>query len=178
LLDFAKLESGKTEVRETEFFAASVVDEVLEIMMSVARKKDLTLAEEIDETLACKPLIGDVHLIKQCLLNLVHNAVKFTPKGSIKVRVQSVGANADSLTLKFCVTDDGIGLAESKKAALFQPFVQGDGSTTRKYGGTGLGLAISSGYVALMQGQIGFTSEEHKGSTFWFSVPLKVGQTC
>jgi len=174
LLNFSKLEAGGTQIALTEFYITSIVDEVTESVSNTVRKKSLSLTEEIEEGLREKLLIGDGQLIEQVLLNLVGNAVKFTASGSVHIEVGVVECHEDLLTVKWTVCDTGIGIAQVNYDALFKPFVQGDGSSTRKYEGTGLGLSICRGYVALMGGEIGFTSKAHEGSSFWFTVPLRI----
>jgi signal transduction histidine kinase len=174
LLDFAKLDAGKQTLNKTEFYLRTIVDEVIESVAGAAKEKGLVLTKRIDGALDKTLLIGDAGLIRQVLLNLLHNAVKFTLRGSVNVQVDRLESAKNILNAKFTVTDTGIGIVESDKNLLFQPFVQGDGSSMRRFGGTGLGLSIAHGNVQLMGGDIAFMSEEHIGSSFWFSVPLQV----
>ena len=176
LLDFAKLEAGKPHVEEAPFYVSSLVDEVIESVYGAAKKKNLTIHESLDSKLDSKSLIGDPVLIRRSLLNLAHNAVKFTAEGDVRISVEVLEQANDIWKLKWTVSDTGIGIEEADKSRLFQPFVQADGSNTRKYGGTGLGLSISSGYIRLMGGEMGFKSEKKKGSEFWFTLPLRLAE--
>ncbi len=136
-----------------------------------AREKGLALTVELDESLPLL-LAGDPHRLRQVLMNLVGNAVKFTREGGVRMCARWLsGARGESM-VRFEVTDTGIGVAASQVERLFESFSQADGSTTRKYGGTGLGLAISKRLVEMMGGTIGASSEPGKGSTFWVEVPL------
>jgi signal transduction histidine kinase len=172
LLDFSKLEAGKAALRESDFYMASLVDEVIESIVGAVKKKGLILNESISSSFENKLLIGDPELLKRIFLNFLHNAVKFTESGSISLSVEAAHEDDSSIIVRGAVADTGIGIEENDKARLFQPFVQADGSNTRKYGGTGLGLSLSKGYVNLMGGKIGFESEKGAGSRFWFVVPL------
>lgn len=176
LLDFSKLEAGRTQIVETQIDVISILDEVIQTISPSAKKKDLDITNQIDDELRDLKLIADGRLIKQMLLNFAHNAVKFTDTGSIHFQIQQLESNQDenTLTIKFLVTDTGIGIENKVKSKLCQPFVQADGSTTRKFGGTGLGLSLCRGYAKLLGGKMGFDSEIDKGSTFWFSIPTRV----
>ena len=175
LLDFSKLEAGRTQVTETKIDVIAILEEVIQTISPSAKKKELEITNEIDEELRQLDLVSDGRLIKQMLLNLAHNAVKFTPEGSVHFHVQQVEANKKdkTVTVKFLVKDTGIGIANKDKEKLCQPFVQADGSTTRKFGGTGLGLSLCRDYAKLLGGKMGFDSQPDKGSTFWFEVPTK-----
>jgi signal transduction histidine kinase len=173
LLDFSKLEAGKAALHESDFYMASLLDEVIESIIGAVKKKGLTLNESLSSAFENKLLIGDSDLIKRIFLNFLHNAVKFTESGSISIVVEAAYEDEFSITIRGAVSDTGIGIEEHNKSRLFQPFVQADGSNTRKYGGTGLGLSLSSGYVSLMGGKIGFESEKGSGSRFWFVVPVR-----
>ncbi len=176
LLDFSKLEAGRTQIVETKVDLIAILEEVIQTISPSAKKKDLEITNEIDEALRDLDLVADGRLIKQVLLNFAHNAVKFTSTGSVHFEVQQVEANDEdkTLTVKFLVKDTGIGIAAKDKSKLCQPFVQADGSTTRKFGGTGLGLSLCRGYAKLLGGHMGFDSEINQGSTFWFAIPTKV----
>lgn len=140
--------------------------------LAEAQKKGLTVQSLLDETVPTL-LVGDCGRIRQVLLNLVHNAVKFTKAGSITIAIDVGRKDHDSMLVKFAVKDTGIGINSQAQKHLFEPFVQADGSTTRKYGGTGLGLSICKSLVELMSGKLGVISTAGAGSTFWFELPLK-----
>jgi len=175
ILDFSKIEAGRMTLHEEDFMLADVVESVADILAPRARQNDIALMTLLDVSLPAM-LHGDVGRVRQVLLNLVGNSIKFTEKGEVTVDVSPVQVQESSLTLKFTVTDTGIGMAPEVTRRLFQPFTQADGSTTRQYGGTGLGLSISKRLVELMGGEIGIESEKDKGSTFWFILPFKPAQ--
>jgi signal transduction histidine kinase len=176
LLDFSKLEAGKLVLQESNFYMTSVVDDVVNSVSSAACKKSLRIENKLADSLQSRELFGDSLLLKRVLLNLVHNAVKFTEDGVVKIDVAVKEDSGDKVVVRGSVSDTGIGIGAADKSRLFQPFVQADGSNTRKYGGTGLGLSICHGYVSLMGGTIGVDSTKDKGSEFWFQVPLRVAQ--
>jgi signal transduction histidine kinase len=166
LLDFSKLEAGKMVLESHEFSPQELLQEVVTITTNDASRKTLFMNIVVEPTVADK-LIGDRTRIKQVILNLVYNAIKFTASGGITISVKTDG----ELT-RFQVTDTGIGIAPTVQDKLFQPFVQADGSTTRVYGGTGLGLSICKSLVSLMHGTMGVKSTPGDGATFWVSLPL------
>lgn len=170
ILDFSKIESGKLVLDVAAFSPRALVEGTLDIVALKARDKRLPLLSYVAPELP-ELLEGDAGRVRQVLLNLVGNAVKFTTQGEVSVWAEIAGENADAVTLRFRVCDSGIGLASEAQARLFQPFAQADSSTTRKYGGSGLGLAISKRLVEVMGGAIGVESMEGQGSTFWFTVP-------
>jgi CheY-like chemotaxis protein len=168
ILDFSKIEDGKRELEHQSFDLCSCIEGSIDLLASKAAKKVLTITYIVDDDVP-KNLIGDITRLRQVLVNLLGNAVKFTFSGEISISV--TGQHQDHrLKLNFSVSDTGIGIPEDLTARLFQPFSQVDMSTTRKYGGTGLGLAISKKLVELMGGRIWVETEPGKGSTFFFSI--------
>ncbi|MCC6913044.1 MAG: response regulator [Rhodospirillaceae bacterium] len=180
ILDFSKIEAGRLDIEKTSFSLIDVVESAGELMSPRADDKGLTLATIIDP--ACPTaLVGDPARVRQMMLNLVGNALKFTEEGSVTVRARlaegahAEGSRAGRAIIHFEVTDTGIGLTPEQQGRLFKAFAQADVSTSRKYGGTGLGLSISQRLCELMQGRIGVTSEIGRGSTFWFELPFDLG---
>jgi signal transduction histidine kinase/CheY-like chemotaxis protein len=172
ILDFSKIEAGKFDLETTDFELTTAIEDSVELLARAAQQKSLELTCLVDETL---PTVvgGDPTRLRQVLVNLVGNAVKFTQRGEVAVRVEPCGRHDDRIVVRCSVRDTGIGIAPDALARLFQPFSQADGSTTRQYGGTGLGLAICKRLVELMGGEIGVESTPGAGSTFWFTVPLE-----
>jgi len=175
ILDFSKIEAGKLEIEMTDFSTVQVVEGTIDLLAAKAHEKSLTLASFADPTLPAR-LRGDPTRLRQVLLNLISNAIKFTEQGSVELSAMPVLDGKQSM-LRFEVHDTGIGISPAVQAKLFQSFTQADSSTTRKYGGTGLGLAICKRLVELMGGQIGIESRDGHGSNFWFTVPLEVSTT-
>jgi len=173
ILDFSKIDSGKLEVDSKEFNLRVLLDDVVSIMASQAQNKNLDLAHLICSSVP-NIIKGDSRRIRQLLLNLCGNAIKFTSNGEIAIHVNLQEANNADVKLRFTVKDTGIGIAEGAKEKIFDAFSQADGSTTRKYGGTGLGLAICKQLVSVLNGEMGVESTLGQGSSFWFDLPLQL----
>ncbi|MGO9513752.1 MAG: response regulator [Steroidobacteraceae bacterium] len=169
ILDFSKIEAGKLELERIEFGLHETVEETIELFAGRAHEKGLELGCIIESDVPAT-VRGDPMRLRQVLINLVGNAIKFTESGEIIVRVKALD---DAGQLRFEVTDTGIGIAEDAQPHVFNAFSQADSFTTRKYGGTGLGLAICRQLVGLMGGEIGVRSAVNRGSSFWFEVPLE-----
>ncbi len=175
ILDFSKVEAGRLELETIDFDLIQVVEEVAELVAEPAQEKNLELLAYCSPDLPAG-LRGDPARIRQVLLNLAGNAVKFTAAGEVVVRAHLETGTDDGVVVRFEVTDTGIGIAEDDRRWLFEPFSQADSSTTRRYGGTGLGLAICHQLVTAMGGTLGVDSELGRGSTFWFTVPLALAE--
>ena len=168
ILDFSKIEARKLTLETTDFDLPTVIQNATAVLAIKAAEKALALSSELKPGTP-RLLRGDPGRLRQILINLLANAVKFTNRGSVSASVNLEQEDATTARLRFSITDTGIGLRQERASLLFEPFVQGDGSSTRRYGGTGLGLTISRQLVELMGGQIGVESQEGKGSTFWFT---------
>jgi len=188
ILDFSRIEAGRMELDPRDFDITELVRDVVGLMSGPARQKGLRLETRLEAGLITNR-VGDPARLRQILLNLIGNAMKFTEQGTVTLRVTRassvVGRESsvegpssvldrrhDDVRLRFEVSDTGIGIASTAQARIFEPFTQADGSTTRRYGGSGLGLAIVNRLVTLMGGRIGIESEPGRGSTFWFEVAL------
>jgi CheY-like chemotaxis protein/HPt (histidine-containing phosphotransfer) domain-containing protein/anti-sigma regulatory factor (Ser/Thr protein kinase) len=174
ILDFSKIESGHLALESVDLAPRQLVGEVIRLFAPLAKAKGIELAATIEDGVAYV-LKGDPGRLRQALVNLVGNAVKFTEKGQVTVRVraEAEAEETDAELIRFAVRDTGIGIAPEALTRLFQPFAQADGSTTRRYGGTGLGLVISKRLVEIMGGQLGVMSEPGEGSVFWFTARLE-----
>ena len=170
-LDFSKIEAGKMKLETLVFDLTSVAADVAKIVAWQAGEKGLQLRFSADPDLPAL-VWGDPARIRQILLNIAGNAVKFTSTGEIAIRVKGEGLRNGKALIRFEVEDTGIGIAEETRRILFRPFTQADSSTTRKYGGTGLGLSICKALVEMMEGEIGLHSQEGKGTLFYFLLPL------
>jgi len=173
VLDFSKIEAGKMSIAQEPFSVREVVDAVLENIAPRAAAKKITLVAVVRRQVP-QLLTGDPDRLRQVLLNLVGNGIKFTEKGEVVVRVQQQFQANNKSHLLFEVTDTGIGLTGEQIKKLFQPFEQADNSSSRKFGGTGLGLAISRKIAELMGGRIGIRNPTGTGSTFWFELPFEL----
>jgi two-component system, sensor histidine kinase and response regulator len=168
ILDLSKIEAGKLQLEAVDFSPAGVLHEVLKLVSGRARSKGLRVTAEVSQE-AHEQLRGDPVRLRQVLLNLVANAIKFTEHGEVSVKVGVADSSEHGVQLLFEVRDTGIGLTPEAQTRLFQPFVQADGSITRKYGGTGLGLAICKQLIEMMGGRVGVDSQPDQGSRFWFT---------
>ena len=179
ILDFSKLEAGEMQLEILEFNVTSCVDDVLKLLSTQANSKGLKLVRNLAPNLP-QELLGDPGRLRQILINLLGNAIKFTKSGQVKISLELVDDNSqfelvqNQVTIRFEIADTGIGIPQADTKKLFRSFSQVDASNTRKYGGTGLGLAICKQLIELMGGEIGLESEVGVGSTFWFIVPFPI----
>ena len=173
ILDFSKIEAGKLTLEPQPFDLRETCEHITELLAPTAHEKEINLILRFSPD--TPPwVVGDAGRIRQVLMNLANNALKFTTEGYVYIDVSAVAGTEKVTTIHFNVKDTGIGISKDELAQLFQKFSQGDSSTTRKYGGTGLGLAICKQLVTLMKGKIGMESELGKGSSFWFRLNLPV----
>lgn len=177
LLDFSRLQAGKLDLERNGFTFRQIVDEVTQAVQLSLSRKQLEVKVDIDPQLP-QTLIGDQRRIGQILLHLVQNSLKFTEQGNITISAAVERMVDTAAYIKISVSDTGIGIAEDALEHVFAPFVQADGSSTRKYGGVGLGLSIAKRLVKLMGGTMGVESQEGKGSTFWFTLPMECQKSC
>ncbi|MBA4393679.1 MAG: hypothetical protein C0407_09020 [Desulfobacca sp.] len=168
ILDFAKIEARKLELENIDFDLPTTLEDITEMMTVKAKEKGLELTFLMEPEVPSR-LLGDPGRLRQILVNLYGNAIKFTEAGEVSLWVGIEDEQDDKVTIHFKVADSGIGIPKERQENLFSPFFQADSSTTRKYGGTGLGLTISKHLVEMMGGTIGLESQEGKGSTFWFT---------
>jgi signal transduction histidine kinase len=175
VLDFSKIEIGKMVIAAHVIDTRELAAEMASLIAPRAAMRKLTFKSELDRSVP-PMIVADEVRLKQIMKNLLENAIKFTQKGGISLRVAMLDSGS-SPRLRVDVEDTGIGVPESLRSHLFTPFYQVDSSLTRKYGGTGLGLAICKQLAVLMGGEIGFNSVEGSGSTFWFSVPVEIPAT-
>jgi PAS domain S-box-containing protein len=173
VLDFSKIEAGKLTLERADVNLRQLAEDVIRLLGASARDKAIALEAHVAADVPTR-LIGDPSRLRQVLLNLVGNAVKFTPRGHVRVDVLVREHRDRGALVEIAVTDTGIGIAADVQPRLFQAFTQADASTTRRYGGTGLGLAICRQIVELMNGAIGVESAPDRGSRFWFTVPLEL----
>lgn len=171
LLDFSKIEADKMVLDIEPFDLRALLDQLLSLYQVTGKRKGLSVTANIDPALSLQ-YRGDAYRLRQVLVNLLGNAVKFTEQGTISLRVSAVKSSGKGDVLRFEVEDSGVGIAPKSIEKLFQPFSQVDSSSTRRYGGSGLGLSICAKLITLMDGELGVRSEHGKGATFWFTLPL------
>ena len=172
ILDFSKIEAGSLSLETINFDLRREVEEVAALLATNAHEKGLELASYVEPGTPTD-VRGDPFRLRQILTNILGNAIKFTEEGEVTLRAELIEDNPDTVTVRFEVSDTGIGMSEEQRSRLFKPFTQADASTTRRYGGTGLGLAISKQLVSMMGGEIGARTEPGVGSTFWFTSVLE-----
>jgi len=173
ILDFSKMEAGKMQLEAIPFLLEDMLEQVYSTMSELCSSKGIRLIRSADDR-RCHAVIGDPQRLRQVLINLIGNAIKFTNQGEVKIAFKEISRSAGHSCLQFSISDTGIGMSRAQQDKLFQAFSQGDSSVTRNYGGTGLGLIISKQLVEQMGGTIQVISEENVGSTFIFTVMLGV----
>ncbi len=176
LLDFSKIEAGQMAIETIDFDLSALVSEVRKLLQHMAEQKGINLKFELSE-LKTLVIQSDPSRLRQILFNLIQNAIKFTEKGEVTVKVSEENFGTSMIVLHFSVQDTGIGIRKEEIKEIFNPFNQGDSTTTRKYGGTGLGLSICKKIIEQMQGSLGLETELGKGSTFWFRLAVKKGHS-
>ncbi len=173
ILDFSKIEAGKMDLEKIDFDLYQMTEDALDMVCLEAHKKNLEVVLDIHDGVP-KTVIGDPVRLRQIIVNLFNNAIKFTKEGEITTSIELLEQRGGTAVLKFTVKDSGIGIPKEKLGKLFKAFSQVDGSTTRKFGGTGLGLSISQNLSRMMNGKIGVESEFGEGSAFWFTAELGI----
>jgi signal transduction histidine kinase len=176
MLDISEIETGRMELATLDFDLDALITGLSAELAQRAREKGIQWTSTVEPRVPNR-LRGDPERLRQILSHLAENAVKFTDRGEISIRVAPVQEMGDIVMLRFSVQDTGIGIPKEKIGSLFEKFTQADGSATRKYGGAGLGLAIAKELVEVMGGRIGLNSVEGKGSEFWFTLPMALGIT-
>ncbi len=176
ILDFSKIEAGKLAIEQTPFQLSASLDELRTMLSFRAQQKKLMLTIEASPTVP-DTLIGDPVRLRQILLNLMDNAIKFTQQGSVALRVEVEASSGTDAVLHFAVSDTGVGIPKEKFQSVFEAFTQADNSSTRRFGGTGLGLSISSQLASLMHGRIWVESVVSRGSTFHFVANFPIPQS-
>ena len=172
ILDLAKIESGKTEITSSEFSLIDIIEDIINLLSPVAIDKNIEIFYRIEKDVP-KQIKSDPFRVHQVLTNLIGNAIKFTDEGYVYLQVTTGEIKNTESSIKFTVSDTGIGMSSKDRNNLFKAFTQADTSITRRFGGTGLGLVISRKLTLLMKGEIGFDSTKNEGSTFWFSIPVE-----
>ncbi|MCG9696049.1 two-component sensor histidine kinase BarA [Shewanella sp. Isolate11] len=175
ILDFSKLEAGKMVLENMSFALREVIEDTISLLANSAKEKELELVIDIDPDIDDN-VSGDALRVSQVLTNLVGNAIKFTDSGSVQLKLMLTSETSDQLNIRCEITDTGIGIDKHHQKQLFQAFGQADSSISRRFGGTGLGLVITKRLINQMGGQIGCLSSPNKGSTFWFTLPLKLSK--
>ena len=171
ILDFSKIEAGKLALEHIEFDLRECIEGCIALLTPQARLKSLALTADIPQDLP-ERLMGDPGRLRQVIINLIANAIKFTEQGRVLVSVRVLADSNTGARIRVAVADTGIGMSDATRLRLFQPYQQGDATIARKYGGTGLGLVISKELIETMGGEVGVSSAENEGSTFWFDVAL------
>lgn len=174
IFDYSKFESGKIIFDNIPFRISDCIDDVVKTFINITRKKGLELSSDIDSTIPNK-IKGDPKRVRQILINIINNAIKFTDKGRIHVQVNLYKEDEKAIFLKFIITDSGIGIKKENLTKIFNLYMQADDLISKKYGGTGLGLAISRYFVKNLEGEIGVNSDFGKGSEFWFTAKFLKG---